>query len=247
MRAKTSGRENMKILVGSSGYGYREWQGKFYPARISPKEMLRFYAERFTAVEINNTFYRMPTESVLASWAAQVPDDFVFAIKAPQIITHVKRLRDVDGEIEHLFRTLSILEGKLGPVLFQFPKSFRADRLALENFLALLPGQVSCAFEFRHPSWLEEEIIELLRTAGCSLCLADADDHPAVEVIPTAPWGYIRLRRADYTEADLAQWLAKILAQKWNKAYVFFKHEEARGPDMARRFRELADSKVTEK
>jgi uncharacterized protein YecE (DUF72 family) len=228
----------MKIFVGTSGYGYREWQGKFYPAKLSPKEMLHFYAARFAAVEINNTFYRMPTESVLASWAEQVPDDFVFAIKAPQIITHLKRLRDVDGETEHLFRTLSILGGKLGPVLFQFPKSFRADRPMLENFLALLPGQVSCAFEFRHPSWLQEDIIALLRGAGCSLCYADADDRP-VELIPTAPWGYLRLRRADYTEAALARWREKILAQKWNEVYVFFKHEEARGPDMARRFREL--------
>ncbi|MFZ5449931.1 MAG: DUF72 domain-containing protein [Thermodesulfobacteriota bacterium] len=236
----------MKILVGTSGYSYKEWKGTFYPAKISPNEMLRFYAERFTAVEINNTFYHMPTEKVLTSWAEQVPDDFVFAIKAPQIITHVKRLREVGEETEYLFRTLSILERKLGPVLFQFPKSFRADRLALENFLALIPGQISCAFEFRHPSWLEGEITELLRGTGCSICFADADDNPAVEIIPTASWGYVRLRRAKYTDADLEQWLGKILAQKWKEASVFFKHEEARGPDMARRFRELTKLKVTE-
>src|SRR5574340_1151411 len=151
----------MKIYVGTSGFGHKEWKGKFYPERISPKEMLPFYAARLTAVEINNTFYHMPTESVLASWAAQVPDDFVFALKAPQVITHLKRLRNVSEEIEYLFRSLSVLERKLGPVLFQFPKSFHADRPALKDFLALIPVDISCAFEFRSPSWLDVEILDL--------------------------------------------------------------------------------------
>ena len=114
----------MKIYSGTSGYGYKEWKGNFYPDKISPKEMLRFYAERFQTVEINNTFYRLPTGGVLASWAEQVPDDFIFAFKAPQKITHLKRLRNVGEETGYLFRSLSILERKLGPVLFQFPKSF---------------------------------------------------------------------------------------------------------------------------
>ena len=232
----------MKIFVGTSGYGYKEWKGRFYPEKISPKDMLRFYAERLIAVEINNTFYHMPTEPVLASWAEQVPDDFVFAIKAPQVITHLKRLRDVGGETEYLFRTLSSLDRKLGPVLFQFPPNFRADRLRLENFLALIPGNFSCTCEFRHPSWLEADILDLLRSRGLSLCLADTEENPVTEIIPTAPWGYLRLRRADYTEADLSQWLERIMAQKWEQAFVFFKHEgEAKGPEMAIRFRELAD------
>jgi uncharacterized protein YecE (DUF72 family) len=233
----------MKILVGTSGYGYKEWKGKFYPEKISPKDMLRFYAERLTAVEINNTFYHMPTEPVLASWAEQVPDDFVFAIKAPQVITHLKRLKDVDGETEYLFKTLTLLERKLGPVLFQFPKSFPADRQRLQDFLALIPGYISCAFEFRSASWLDVEILDLLRGRKCSLCLADTDESPANEIIPTAPWGYLRLRRSDYTDADLAQWLESIMAQQWEKTFVFFKHEgTAKGPEMAVRFRELIDA-----
>ena len=196
-------------------------------------------------VEINNTFYRMPTESVLASWAEQVPDDFVFALKAPQIITHLKRLRDVGGETEYLFRSLSVLDRKLGPVLFQFPRSFHADRPRLKDFLALIPGNISCAFEFRHPSWLDVEILDLLRERGLSLCTADMDENPAKEIIHTAPWGYLRLRRSDYTDADLSQWLDRILAQKWEKAFVFFKHEEeAKGAEMAIRFREFIDSRV---
>jgi uncharacterized protein YecE (DUF72 family) len=235
----------MKIFIGASGYSYKQWQGKFYPARISPKEMLRFYAQRLTAVEINNTFYHMPTEPLLASWAAQVPDAFVFALKAPQLITHLKRLQNVDDEAEYLFRTLSILDRKLGPVLFQFPKSLRANRPVLEDFLALIPASISCAFEFRHPSWLEAEILDLLQDRNLSLCLADTDENPAQDIITTAPWGYLRLRRTNYTEADLSRWLARILAQTWEKAFVFFKHEEeAKGPEMALRFRELADARM---
>jgi uncharacterized protein YecE (DUF72 family) len=237
-------RKIMKIFVGTSGYGYKEWKGKFYPAKISPKDMLGFYAERLGAVEINNTFYHMPTESVLLSWAEQVPDDFIFALKSPQIITHLKRLRDVDSETEYLFRTLPILKKKLGPVLFQFPKNFRADRPRLEAFLALIPGHISGAFEFRHPSWLEAEILDLLRGRGMSLCLADTDENPVKEMIQTAPWGYLRLRRSDYPGDDLSQWLERILAQKWEKAFVFFKHEgEAKGPETARRFQRLKDAK----
>jgi uncharacterized protein YecE (DUF72 family) len=233
----------MKIHVGTSGYGYKAWKGKFYPEKISPKEMLGFYSQRLNTVEINNTFYHMPTASVLLSWAQQVPDNFVFALKAPQIITHLKRLKNVDEETEYLFGTLSVLEGKLGPVLFQFPKSFRADLSALKYFLGLIPGKISCAFEFRSPSWFDSEILDLLQERGCSLCIADTDENPANEIISAAPWGYLRLRRSDYTDADLSQWRERIHSQKWKKAFVFFKHEdEAKGPEMAIRFHELIDS-----
>ncbi len=231
----------MKIHVGTSGYGYKEWKGRFYPEHIPPQEMLRFYAERLKAVEINNTFYHMPTPGVLLSWAGQVPDDFVFALKAPQVMTHLKRLRNVDDEAGYLFGTLSLLGGKLGPVLFQFPRSFHADLPALTYFLGLVPGTISCAFEFRHPSWLAGEILDLLRERGCGLCIADTDEEPAEGIVATAAWGYLRLRRSDYTEADLSRWKEWILAQAWQRAFVFFKHEEeARGPEMAIRFRELA-------
>ena len=236
----------MEIYVGTSGYAYKEWKGRFYPEKIQPQDMLRSYSGRLNTVEINNTFYHMPRESVLTSWADQVPGDFIFALKAPQVITHLKRLRGVLEETEYLFRTLSVLDRKLGPVLFQFPKSFRADRTALQDFLGLIPGGRACAFEFRNPSWLDDEILGLLREKGSSLCIADTDENPAHEIIPTAPWGYLRLRRSDYTDADLSKWLERILSQKWEKAFVFFKHEDddAKGPEMAKRFRELADSRV---
>jgi uncharacterized protein YecE (DUF72 family) len=236
----------IKIYVGTSGYAYKEWKGKFYPEKISPKEMLHFYSGRLNTVEINNTFYRMPKESVLTSWAEQVPREFVFALKAPQVITHLKQLRNVFEETGYFFRTLSVLDRKLGPVLFQFHKSFRADRPLLENFLGLIPGDRACAFEFRNASWLDDEILALLRETGSSLCIADTDENPANEIIRTASWGYLRLRRSDYTDGELAQWLERILSQKWEKTFVFLKHEgdDAKGPEMAVRFRQLADSKV---
>ncbi len=234
-----------KIYVGTSGYAYKEWKGKFYPEKISPKEMLRFYSGRLNAVEINNTFYRMPNESVLTSWAEQVPSGFVFALKAPQVITHLKRLRDVSEETKYLFRTLSVLDKKLGPVLFQFPKSFRAARPVLEHFLSLILDDMTCAFEFRSPTWLDDEILDLLRKKGASLCIADSDENPAQEIISTASWGYLRLRRSDYTDGELSDWIERILSQKWERAFVFFKHEdEAGGAEIALRFNELIASRA---
>jgi uncharacterized protein YecE (DUF72 family) len=238
----------MKIHVGTSGFAHKEWKGKFYPEKISPKEMLRFYAGRLNTVEINNTFYHMPKESVLASWAEQVGNDFVFALKAPQVITHIRQLRNVFEETEYLFKTLSVLAGKLGPVLFQFPKSFRANAPALEDFLPLIPGDVACAFDFRSPTWLEAGIPDLLRKKGCSWCIEDTDEKPVQEIISTATWGYLRLRRSDYADADLSQWVERILSQKWDRAFIYFKHEdEARGPELAMRFQELIDSRLNGK
>lgn len=235
----------MEIFIGTSGYGYKEWKGRFYPEKISPKEMLRYYSGRLASVEINNTFYHMPTKGVLASWAEQVPDDFIFALKAPQVITHLKRLRNVEDETEYLFRTISVLEKRLGPVLFQLPGSFRADRHVLEDFIALVPPDMSCAFEFRSPTWLEAEYLDILRERGCSLCTPDADENPASEIITTAQWGYLRLRRSGYSDSDLSEWIKRIFSQDWEKAFVFFKHEEeAAGPETAMRFQELADSRI---
>ena len=235
----------MKIHVGTSGYGYKEWKGIFYPEKISPHDMLHFYGERFDTVEINYTFYHMPTVAGLSTWAEQVPDDFSFALKAPQIITHMKLLKNVNEEAKYFFKTLSVLDKRVGPALFQLPGSFRANRQVLEEFLALIPKNMACAFEFRSKTWFRKDILELLREHGCSLCTADTDEKPAEEIVSTAPWGYLRLRRSDYTEADLAEWLDRILAQNWERAFVFFKHEEeAKGPELAKRFREIADARV---
>jgi uncharacterized protein YecE (DUF72 family) len=230
----------MDVYVGTSGYAYKEWIGRFYPEKTPSKEMLRSYSERLITVEINNTFYHMPTSKVLMSWVEQVPAGFVFAFKAPQMITHFKRLRQVDTEIEYLFKTLSILHERLGPVLFQFPKTFRVDPGVLSAFLDTLPHRIHCAFEFRSLSQQTTEIIDLLRNKGRSLCIADSDDNPTSEIVRTASWGYMRLRRSNYTEADLSEWAMRVLTQEWEKAFVFFKHEdEAKGPELAMRFQQL--------
>lgn len=232
----------MKLHVGTSGYGYKEWKGIFYPEKISPKEMLRFYGERFNSVEINYTFYHMPTERLVSSWAEQVPDDFAFVFKAPQVITHLKRLKEVSEEADYFFRTVSLLGLRLGVVLFQFPASFRVNLPRLEAFLPLIPATVRCAFEFRSPTWLEAGVAELLHARGHALCIADSDEKPALEIASTASWGYLRLRRSGYTEADLKQWAQRICSQEWERAFVFFKHEdEATGPAEALHFRLLAD------
>lgn len=234
----------MKIRVGTSGYGYKEWKGIFYPEKISPHEMLHFYSERLNTVEINYTFYHMPTVAGLTDWAEQVPDDFTFALKAPQVITHLKLLRHVDEETKYFFKTLALLGQKAGPPLFQFPGSFRANLEVLEEFLTLIPDNRSCAFEFRSKSWFKDKILDLLRAKGHSFCTADSDEKPVDKIISTANWGYLRLRRSDYREADLLQWLERILAQNWEEAFVFFKHEEeAKGPELARRFQGLADAR----
>ncbi len=238
-------RNMIQIYTGTSGFAHKEWKGKFYPDNISPKEMLRFYAGHLGTVEINNTFYHMPKESVLTSWAEQVPSDFVFALKAPQVITHIRRLRNVIEPTDYLFKSSSVLGRKLGPILFQFPKSFRADRSALEDFLTLIPDAAACAFEFRSPSWLDAGMPDLLRGKGCSMCIADTDENPAQDIISTAKWGYLRLRRSDYTDADLLHWVERILSQKWERAFVYFKHEdEAKGAELAMRFQQIIDSRL---
>ncbi len=236
----------MKIHVGTSGFAVKEWKGPFYPEKLSPREMLRFYATRLNTVEINNTFYHMPKKSVLESWAGQVPPGFIFALKAPQVITHFKQLRNVFEETEYVFDALSTLGGKLGPVLFQFPKSFRQDRARLEDFLPLIPATVPCAFDFRSPTWLEGGIPDLLREKGCGWCVEDTDEIPVRELLSTASWGYLRLRRSDYADAELSELADLILSQKWERAFVYFKHEgdEAKGPKLAMKFQDLMDAKT---
>lgn len=232
-----------EFLLGTSGYAYREWKGKFYPAKISPDDMLGYYGERFSAVEMNNTFYHLPKADVVKEWARQVPASFRFAIKAPQTITHRKRLKNAKAETDELLRTIAVLKRRLGPVLFQLPPNMKIDLPRLDDFLTLLARRVPAAVEFRHASWLNDDVYACLRRHRAALCIADAEDLPAVEPIDTADWGYVRLRREDYTDRQLRAWITKLRAQKWKRAYVFFKHEETgSGPRLAARFAELAAS-----
>ncbi len=230
----------MQFLVGTSGYSYKEWKGGFYPEKLPTWEMLAYYAQRFSTVEINNTFYRMPEASVLELWASQVPKEFRFAIKAPQTITHRKRLIGVAEEVAALLDTTAVLGKRRGPVFFQLPPNFKKDLPRLEAFLQLINRRVSVAFEVRHASWLDEEIFACLRKASVALCLADVDDAPSPELIETAGWGYLRLRRERYTTRSLAGWIERATFADWKHAYVFFKHEDTgTGPQLAKRFLKL--------
>jgi uncharacterized protein YecE (DUF72 family) len=231
------------LHVGTSGYSYKEWKGTFYPEDLPAARMLSFYAERFDTVEINNTFYRMPELKVVEKWGGEVPDSFVFVLKAPQRITHQKRLADASDEIRYFYETASILGPKLGPVLFQLPPFAKKDGAKLADFVRRLPPGTRAAFEFRHASWFDEEIYSILRDHNAALCAADTDEvtDPESVLVPTADWGYLRLRRTEYDDAALAAWAGRVKKASWTDTFVFFKHEdEGKGPAFAKRFVELA-------
>lgn len=230
----------MNLYVGTSGYSYKEWKGTFYPNDLPARQMLRFYGEHFRTVEINNTFYRLPSASVLQAWASDVPADFRFALKAPQTITHRRRLKDAGDSLSQFLEVAAALKKRLGPLLFQLPPNFKKDVPRLRDFLALLPAKRRVAFEFRHPSWFDEEVVGLLRDHQVALCLAEAENDLEVPFVATADWGYLRLRRPDYSTAELKRWVKRLRQQDWRDVFVFFKHEdEGKGPQLAKRFLEL--------
>ena len=233
----------MRIAVGTSGYAYKEWKGSFYPADLPADGMLRFYGSRFSTVEINNTFYRMPTEKVVIGWAADVPDAFTFVLKASQRITHRKRLKDAGEEVAYFLKTANVLGSKLGPTLFQLPPNLKKDLPRLQDFLGHVPETWRAAFEFRHASWFDDEVFAALKGHNAALVIADTDPEEGetepfvVPTVATADWGYLRLRRAAYQKADLTRWAAAVTSQPWQDAFVFFKHEEAgAGPKLADAF-----------
>jgi uncharacterized protein YecE (DUF72 family) len=236
----------VELRVGTSGFSYKEWRGSFYPEKLAADEMLRYYAERRPTVEVNNTFYRLPRTSVLEGWAGQVPEHFRFALKASRRITHFRRLRDAGDETAYLLRTTSALGSRLGALLFQLPPNLPKDLPRLEAFLALLPEGTRAAFEFRSPSWFDDDTFERLRARGMALCIADRgeDGEPETPVVATGPFGYLRLRRERYTPADLAAWAERIRAQPWQEAFAYFTHE-LEGPGLATQLTELFEHAAT--
>jgi uncharacterized protein YecE (DUF72 family) len=233
----------MNLHVGTSGYSYKEWKGNFYPEDLPAKEMLHYYASRLQAVEINNTFYRLPQPSMMENWKEQVPANFRFSIKATQRITHIRRLNNVADETKYLLDTAALLGERLGVVLFQLPPNMKKDAGRLRAFLELLPPKTCVAFEFRHETWFDDEVLDLLKSRDCALVVSDTDEKPLAEIVSTAPWGYLRLRRTDYKQADVAEWLKRVRDQDWTEAFVFFKHEdEGVGPKLAAQFVGMAGS-----
>ena len=229
----------MEIRAGTSGFAYKEWKGSFYPEDLKAADMLPYYAARFGSVEINNTFYRMPSEKVLGDWAAQVPAGFTFVLKANRQITHFKRLKDESYDpLDYFCTQATKLGDRLGPCLFQLPPNMKKDVPRLAAFLARMPAEIRPAFEFRHESWLDDETYDALRAADAALVIAQTEDEET-PLVATASWGYLRLRKVDYGEGEVEGWAERVRAQPWAEAYVFFKHEdEGTGPKLANRFLE---------
>jgi uncharacterized protein YecE (DUF72 family) len=229
----------MRIYIGTSGFSYAPWRGSFYPEKLPAAKMLAYYAERLDAVEINNTFYRMPAPAMLEKWAAETPPGFRFVLKSPRHITHVKKLADVADGLTRLREAAGALGERLGPVLFQLPPFMKKDVPRLQAFVAALPPDLRAAVEFRHESWFSADVYEALRARDVALCLAESEEL-ATPLEETSTWGYLRLRRQDYDDAALAAWAARLKARQWKDAFVFFKHEdEGVGPKLAARLREL--------
>jgi len=215
----------MRILAGTSGYSYKEWLGHFYPEKLRANAMLRYYAERFPTVEINNTFYRMPGESMLAHWLEEVPEHFTFALKAPRRITHDKRLREVEPDVKEFLRRADTLGDRLGVLLFQTPHYLKKDLSRLQDFLALLPADRRIAFDFRNDTWHDDAVYEALRARSAIFCVTDKDEGET-PFLSTAECGYLRLRRTHYDESDLRAWVERIAAQPVTCTYVYFMHED---------------------
>jgi uncharacterized protein YecE (DUF72 family) len=222
----------MRIEVGTSGYSYKEWKGKFYPEDLPASQMLSYYAARLSTVEINNTFYRMPQEKMMVDWAREVPQGFAFSLKAPQRITHIKRLKEVAEVTQTFVRVAGALGDKMGPLLFQLPPNFKKDVPRVEAFLSSLPSGLKVALEFRHESWFDDEVYMTLKTHRAALCIAEGEGL-TTPLVATTDWGYLRLRLGSYTGEAIAAWATRVRGQAWNEAFVYFKHDEGEAPGLA--------------
>jgi len=238
------------IWVGTSGYNYPEWKGSFYPGDLPAAKMLPYYAARFPTVEINYTFYRMPTEKLVSGWAAQTPSPYKLTLKAPRRITHDNRLKNVGSLVSGFCQVAGTLGDKLGTLLFQLPPNLKKDLAVFDAFLAELPPKVRAAFEFRHVSWLDEEIFSRLASRNLALCVADSEKL-STPVRVTADYAYFRLRDEGYTPDDVKKWAVTIASQTVDcrEVFVYFKHEEeGKGPEFARLLQEsLQNSSLVRK
>jgi uncharacterized protein YecE (DUF72 family) len=233
------------LFAGASGYSYKEWKGNFYPATMKPEGMLAWYAERLPTVEINNTFYQMPKTAVLENWAKLTPPEFRFAIKASRRITHLSRLK-VDSSADSLaflYKNLATLGEKRGPVLFQLPPMLKKDLPRLVDFLALLPADHRAAFEFRNETWFDDAVYDALKQAGAALVLSEREDNAPPPLVETAPFGYLRLRLEEYSDADLERWAQRIAATGWKETYAYFMHEPT-APGYAQTLMRFADQRT---
>jgi uncharacterized protein YecE (DUF72 family) len=222
-----------KIYIGTSGFSYPHWEkGVFYPEGLAKAKQLEYYSQHFQTVELNNPFYHLPSAKTFQGWYRRTPADFIFAVKASRYITHVKKLKEAKEPWQRFINNTKELKEKLGPILFQLPPNWQADPERLEKFLKILSKKYQYSFEFRHPSWFDQEIYHLLREYHIALCLADSTHWPYQEEI-TADFVYLRLHgsrslySSKYTDKELKSWAAKI--KKWQKLgkdiFVYFNND----------------------
>jgi uncharacterized protein YecE (DUF72 family) len=232
------------VRIGTSGFSYKEWVGSFYPARTPGNKMLAYYAGHMPTVEINYTFRAMPRRQMLEGWARETPPAFRFALKAPQRITHLARLRNTQSDLDYFISMAEVLGERLGPTLFQLPPGFKKDTAVLRDFLAQLGGRLAAAFEFRDASWFDDAVFATLREAASALCIAQSDKM-STPVVRTAAHAYLRLRKEGYDEAELAQWADRIVEMDSAGAdvYVYLKHAVA-APGLAASLRALLDQRL---
>jgi uncharacterized protein YecE (DUF72 family) len=233
----------MRYLIGTSGYNYPEWRGSFYPEKFPTSKMLAYYSERFNTVEVNYTFYRIPTPALLEGWANGTPEDFVFTLKAPQRITHHAKLQRVEDLTQTFCRTAATLGSKRGVLLFQLPPNMKRDDAVLGAFIDTLPEGTRAAFEFRHPSWHDDAVFAALRSRNLALCIADSEKM-STPVVTTADYAYFRLRDEGYQPADIEAWARTMQGLNGiEDAFVYFKHEEqGKGPEFAQLLKKALDS-----
>jgi uncharacterized protein YecE (DUF72 family) len=218
----------LELFVGVSGFSYASWKGNFYPKDLKSEDFLSFYAGKLNSVEINSSFYAPPSMAMVKSWAGRTGEDFRFAIKSPRLITHTLKIGKGAAEAaDRLGKTLGLLAGKLGPVLFQLPPFFRQDLKTLESFLTQTAGVKKKVFEFRHESWLNDSTYQLLEKHSVGFCIAETEDmKPVLKVTGGLP--YFRLRKDVYTKSDVEGWTEKIrdTVKESKEAYVYLRHDE---------------------
>ncbi len=222
----------MKLYVGTSGWAYKEWRGIFYPQGLPQAKWLEFYNQHFSTVELNNSFYQLPSEKAFNAWKERTSPDFVYAVKVSRLITHLKKLRNTEAALENFLSRSRLLGGKLGPLLYQLPPNMARNDALLESFLGSLPHDLRHVFEFRHESWLDEEVLALLRRYGVGFCIYDMPGF-GTPVAATADFAYIRFHgSADmygscYSDVEIEQWASKIeeLGRKLTSVYVYFNND----------------------
>ncbi len=219
-------------IIGTSGWHYEDWRDIFYPPKLAKADWLEFYARHFHTVELNVTFYRLPSENAVANWYKSSPPGFTFAVKVSRFITHIKRLKDIEEPLDNFLKRIKILGEKLGPLLYQLPPNMHRNDEVLESFLAQLPRGLRHVFEFRHESWLDDEVFQILRRYNVGLCVFDMPKRTC-PVAATADFAYVRFHGSDalyssnYSDEELADWAKKLakLAERLETIYIYFNND----------------------